>query len=152
MPRYTVAIPASGQVAGLYLGSAILPSFTRTASSYQSRGKVCGSPGTSPISAPRPFNSPSRNPVAMASGGKFYSDNAPGYILPSLYYEDDAPQDKEHAPVQFDGVNKSMNVPPVPAVRPQNGIYADPFRAHIGGATQISQPQVVPVWLGRNGG
>lgn len=150
MPRYTVATPASGSVAGLYLGSAILPSFTRSASSYQSRGKVYGSPGTGAVQSPRPFQAPSKNPVAMAQGGRFYSDNAPDHFYPSMYYENDAPQDKEHAPVQFLGVNCSMNVMPVPAVRPANGLYADPFRAHVGGATQISQPQVVPVWLGRN--
>lgn len=152
MPRYTVAIPASGQVAGLYLGSAILPSFTRTAASYQSRGKVYGCPGTARVRAPRPFNAPSKNPVAMASGGRFYSDNAPEYWMPSIYFENDSPLNKEHAPVQFDGVNRSMNVAPAPAMRPQLGIYADPFRAHVGGSQQISQPQVVPVWLGRNGG
>src|SRR5882672_9090902 len=151
MPRYTVAIPASGQVAGLYLGTAILPSFTRSASSYQSRGKVSGSPGTSRVPAPRPFKAMSSNPLALAQGGRFYSDNAPDSWLPSVYFENDLPQDKEHAPVLFDSVNNNANPAPVPAVRPQNGLYADPFRAHIGGSTQISQPQVVPVWLGSNG-
>lgn len=147
MPRYTVAIPAEGQAAGLYLGSAILPSFTRPASAYQSRGQVYGCPGTANVPSPRPFQAPSRNPVAMAQGGTHYSDNAPDYFRPSVYFEND--QVKEHAPVQFDSVNKDMCVPPIPAVRPQNVLYADPYRAHIGGANQIVQPQVVPVWLGR---
>lgn len=151
MPRYIVATPVDGHgTAGLYLGSAMTPTFTRSAGSYQSAGKVYGSPGTAQVGMPNPGVA-STNPVAQANGGTRSSDYSPKWGLPSVYYENDGPLDKEHAPVQFMNIDAFVNVLPVPAERPANALIADPFRAHVGGARQIIQPQVVPVWMGRNG-
>lgn len=151
MPKYVVATPSSGQVAGRYLGAAILPAFTRQANAYQSRGMVYGCPGTAPVPAPRPGVGIVGKIARLIQGGVHDSADAPEWFLPAIYFENDPGPTKEHAPVQFLGVDVSMNKAPVPALRPQNVLISDPFRAHVGGAQQIFQPQVVPVWLGRNG-
>lgn len=151
MPKYVVATPSSGQVAGRYLGSAVLPAFNRQANAYQSRGQVYGCPGTQPVPAPRPGVGIFNRIARMAQGGVMDSADAPEFFLPSVYYENDPGILKEHAPVQFLGVDTDVNPLPKAALRPQNVLISDPFRAHVGGSQQIFQPQVVPVWLGRNG-
>lgn len=140
MPRYMVLAPTHGSP---NLASVLTPTLTRTPQSWSSRGTIFGSPGTTAIAAPPPA-AIKAGVNELASGGKFYSNNAPNVIYPSQYYLT-GPQ--EHAPVS----RISDDQMPVPAVRAPNIIVAAPYRQRLGGQRQVVQPQVVQKWLGMRG-
>lgn len=142
--RYFVHAPSNGVPP---LGSVLTPSMTRTYAGWSSRGKVYGQPGTMGVQVADP--AAIREDVnSLASVGQFSTSCAPDVIFPALYWEADAPLEKEHAPVS----RISDNQMPIPALRPQNVVTANPFRARKGGQRQVIQPQVVQRWLGMNGG
>lgn len=135
MPRYIVYAPTLTQ---RNLGTVLTPGLTRTAASWSSRGPIFGQPGTMAVPAPRPATI--RNEVtARASGGLFYSTDAPEVFYPSIYV---LRGEQERAPV----ARVSDNQMPVPAVRPGAVIPASPLKTRKGGSRQIYQPQVVPAW------
>jgi len=140
--RYYVQAPTHQNVP--YLGSALMPRMNRTYAGWSSRGKVYGQPGTQAIHIDGIGSQPGPD---LASVGTSYSQMAPNVIFPPLYWEADAPLDKEHAPVS----RKSDNQMPVPALRPANVLTFDPYRARKGGQRQVYQPQVVQTWRGMKG-
>jgi hypothetical protein len=94
---------------------------------------------------PMPDPSAVREDVnSLASVGAFYSGAAPNVIFPPLYWEADAPLDKEHAPVS----RISDDQMPVPAGRAKGYAPMAPYRARKGGQRQVVQPQVVQSWKG----
>lgn len=141
--RYIVYAPTKGVPP---LGSVMTPHLTRTYSSWVSSGRIHGAPGTQAIPMPDP--SAIREDVnSYAAVGQFSTHNAPNTIYPSIYYENDAPLEKE----KFPGSVFSDNQMPVPALRPGNKIKAAPYKARKGGQAQVVQPQVVqrfPKWVG----
>src|SRR6266576_3150028 len=140
--RYYLHAPDSGVPP---LGSVLTPHMNRTSVGWASSGRVHGAPGTQGIPIPSP--AAMRHDVnALASVGTF-SAESPKVIYPSLYWENDAPRDKEH----FPGSLMSDDQMPVPALRPGFKYPADPYRARHGGQAQVVQPQVVqyfPKWVG----
>lgn len=137
--RYAVNTPDVGR----YTGSALMPTFTRPAGAWSSRGPIVGNPGTRAIPAPAPRLD--QGNVGRANMGISRSSDAPNVIYPSLYWEASSPH--EHAPVS----RVSDNQMPVPAVRPPNVIIAAPLRARKGGQRQVYQPQVVQSFPGMRG-
>lgn len=141
--RYLVHAPTKGVP---HLGSAITPHLTRTPTGRVSNGRIHGAPGTQVI----PVDDPAavREDInSLAAVGQFSSANAPNYILPAIYFENDAPLDKEKFPASV----FSDNQMPVPALRPGSRIPANPYLARHGGQAQVVQPQVVPQfpkWVG----
>jgi hypothetical protein len=125
------------------LGAAITPQITRTYAGWSSRGRIFGQPGTMgiPVSDPAAVR---EDVNSMAAVGQFATSAAPNVIFPALYWENDAPLDKEHAPVS----RISDDQMPVPAGRAKGPIPADPYRARKGGQRQVVQPQVVQTWKG----
>jgi len=144
MARYFVHAPTNGVPP---LGAVMTPHMTRTYAGWSSRGKVFGSPGIIgiPVSDPAAIR---EDVNSLASGGQFSTACAPDVIYPCLYWEADAPADKERAPM----ARISDDQMPVPALRPRNVINANPFVARKGGQRQVTQPQVVQRWFGMNGG
>lgn len=136
MSRFFTHAPTNGVPPTL--GSAITPSMTRTYAGWSSRGKVSGSPGTRgiPVSDPEAVR---EDVNSLANVGQFSTACAPNLIFPAIYYENDAPQDKEHAPVS----RVSDNQMPVPATASAKYYTANPYRARLGGQRQVVQPQVV---------
>lgn len=136
MPRYFTHAPSRGVPPTV--GSALTPTITRTYAGWSSRGKISGNPGVIGI----PVDDPAaiREDVnSYATVGQFSTHNAPNIIFPSVYYENDAPLDKEKAPVSV----FSDNQMPVPASSPKKYYTATPFKARLGGQRQVIQPQVV---------
>lgn len=135
MPRFFVHAPTQGKPMS---AAALAPSMTRTYAGWSSRGRISGSPGTRgiPISDPSAIQ---QNNVTLASNGQLSSRHAPAMIFPSIYYENDAPQDKERAPVS----RISDNQMPVPATPSAKFYTAKPYQARLGGQRQVIQPQVV---------
>lgn len=107
---------------------------------------IRGQPGTAAISAPPPAAVP-RDAVRRDGGGDSRSTDSPNLWFPSIYYENEPPLNKEHAPVS----TFSDNQMPVPALRPGNTIPMDPYTARHGGQRQVFQPQVVQMWRGMKG-
>lgn len=143
---YVVYAPTNGVPP---LGTVLTPHLTRTYSGWSSRGRIHGAPGTQTIPAPDPpairegINS-------LAAVGQFSTLNAPNAIYPAIYYENDAPADKEKFPASV----FSDNQMPVPALRPGHRVSAKPYVARHGGQAQVVQPQVIqrfPKWAGRLG-
>lgn len=143
MPRYVVHAPDKGVPP---LGAVLTPSMTRTYAGWSSRGKVYGQPGTQAIPVSDPAAIP-RGTQNLAAGGVFNTQCAPDLIYPPLYWEADAPQDKE----KFPGSVFSDNQMPVPARRAQNVYVFNPYRSRKGGQRQVTQPQVVQTWRGMKG-
>lgn len=117
------------------------PHMTRTYSTWSSRGRIHGAPGTQRI----PVSDPAgvREDVnSLAAIGQFSSACAPNEIYPAIYYENDPPLLKE----KFPGALMSDDQMPVPALRPGYKIPADPYRSRKGGQRQVVQPQVVQLW------
>jgi hypothetical protein len=141
--RYTVHAPNKGVPP---LGSVMTPHMTRTYAGWSSRGRIHGAPGTQMIPAPDP--AAIREDVnSLAAVGQFSTAAAPNAIYPSIYYENDAPLDKE----KFPGSVFSDNQMPVPALRPGHKVPAKVYVARHGGQAQVVQPQVVqrfPKWVG----
>ena len=141
--RYLVHAPTKGVP---HLGSAITPHMTRTYAGWSSRGRVHGAPGTQVIPVADP--AAVREDInSLAAVGQFSTACAPNYILPSIYYENDHPLDKE----KFPGSINSDDQMPVPAIRPGTRIPMDPYRSRKGGQQQVVQPQVIqrfPKWTG----
>lgn len=141
--RYVVYAPTNGVPP---LGSVMTPHLNRTPSTWSSSGRVHGAPGTQMIPAPDP--SAIREDVnSLASVGQFSTACAPNAIWPAIYFENDAPLDKE----KFPGSVFSDNQMPVPALRPGHKVPAKPYVARKGGQRQVVQPQVVqrfPKWVG----
>lgn len=136
--RYLVHVPTKGVPP---LGSVMTPHMTRTYAGYTSRGKIHGAPGTQGIPMPDP--SATREDVnSLASVGQFSTACAPNIIYPSLYWENDAPLDKE----KFPGAVFNDDQMPVPALRPGYKIPALAYRPRHGGQSQVVQPQVVQLW------
>lgn len=144
MPRFFTHAPARGVPPTL--GSAITPTITRTYAGWSSRGKVFGAPGTKgiPVSDPPAVR---EGVVSLASVGTFMTWFAPNVIFPAIYFENDAPLDKEH----FPGSLNSDNQMPVPATPSAKFYTADPYRARLGGQRQVVQPQVAQRWRGMYG-
>jgi hypothetical protein len=140
---YVVHAPTNGVPP---LGSVMTPHMTRTYAGWSSRGRIHGAPGTQAIVAPDP--AAVREDInSLASVGTFMTSYAPNAIYPVIYYENDAPLDKE----KFPGSVFSDNQMPVPALRPGHKYPARPYQARKGGQGQIVQPQVVqrfPQWRG----
>lgn len=141
--QYIVHAPTNGVPP---LGSVMTPHLTRTYAGWSSRGKVFGAPGTLAIQAPDP--AAVREDVnSLATVGQFMTWMAPNVIYPPIYYENDAPHDKEKFPASV----FSDNQMPVPALRPGYKVPAKPYVARKGGQAQVVQPQVVqrfPKWVG----
>jgi len=139
--RFYAHLPRMGTAPPL--GAALTPPMHRSVWAWSSRGKVFGQPGTMGIPVPDP--AAMREDVnSLASVGVFFSGAAPNVIFPPLYWEDDDPLDKEHAPVS----RISDDQMPVPVGRARGQIPADPYRARKGGQRQVVQPQVVQTWKG----
>jgi hypothetical protein len=144
VPRYTVHSPRKGTAPPL--GAALTPSMTRTYAGWSSRGKIYGQPGTQgiPVSDPAAIR---EDVNSLAAVGQFSTACAPNVIFPPLYWENDAPQDKE----KFPGSVFSDNQMPVPALRAPNVYVFKPYVARKGGQRQVTQPQVVQTWRGLRG-
>ena len=129
MARYFVHAPTNGVPP---LGAVMTPHMTRTYAGWSSRGKVFGSPGIIgiPVSDPAAIR---EDVNSLASGGQFSTACAPDVIYPCLYWEADAPADKERAPMARISDDQM-------------------FVARKGGQRQVTQPQVVQRWFGMNGG
>lgn len=78
----------------------------------------------------------------LANVGTSHSSCSPDVILPPIYFENDPPALKEHAPVS----RISDNQMPVPSMRAANVLKSSPYRARLGGQGQVVQPQVIPTW------
>jgi hypothetical protein len=128
------------------IGAVLTPSMTRTYAGWSSRGMIRGHPGTAGIPIPGPSAIPDDG-FRRDGVGRSRSTDSPNVIFPSLYYENSPPLLKEHVPVSV----FSDNQMPVPALRPQSVIRADPYQARHGGQRQVFQPQVVQTWLGMKG-
>lgn len=141
--RYTVHAPTNGVPP---LGSVMTPHMNRTYAGWSSRGKIYGQPGTQGIYMPDP--AAVREDInSYAAVGQFSTHMAPNVIYPPLYWENDAPQDKEKFPCSV----WSDDQMPVPAVRPPNVLVYSPYIARKGGQRQVYQPQVVQTWRGMKG-
>jgi hypothetical protein len=81
---------------------------------------------------------------SLAAVGAFYTHVAPNVIFPPLYWENDEPLHKEHAPVS----RISDDQMPVTAGRARGGIPQATYKARHGGQRQVVQPQVVQTWKG----
>jgi hypothetical protein len=84
-----------------------------------------GQPGTQAVAAPNPKVSAAASPRTSPVGGIFYSDCAPDYIYPSLYYVRGY---QEHSPVSLQRTNNM----PVPAV--------DFFAGSLPGSMHVIKP------------
>ena len=122
---------------------ALTPPMHKSVWAWSSRGKVYGQPGTQgiPVSDPASVR---EDVNSLASGGVFSTAQAPNLIFPPLYWEADAPLEKEH----FPGARISDDQMPVPAGRAKGQIPSAPYRARKGGQRQVVQPQVVQTWKG----
>lgn len=141
--RYIVHAPTKGVP---HLGSVLTPHMNRTYAGWSSRGRIHGAPGTQMIPAPDPA-AVREDMNSLAAVGTFMSAYAPNAIYPTIYFENDAPADKEKFPASV----FSDNQMPVPALRPGHKVPAQPYRARKGGQSQVVQPQVVqrfPKWQG----
>lgn len=125
------------------LGAAVTPQITRTYAGWSSRGRIFGQPGTMGIPIPDPA-AVREDVTALASIGAFWTYSAPNVIFPPLYWENDAPLDKEH----FPGARISDDQMPVPAGRAKGRLPQDAYKARHGGQRQVVQPQVVQTWKG----
>jgi len=143
MPRYTVHAPSKGVPP---LGAVLTPHMTRTYAGWSSRGKVHGQPGTQGIPIPDPAAIP-HGIQNLAAGGTSNTQSCPDIIYPPLYWEADAPQDKEKFPASV----FSDNQMPIPAVRAPNVYVFRPYISRKGGQRQVTQPQVVQMWRGMKG-
>lgn len=138
--RFYVHSPARGTAPPV--GAALTPGLTRTYAGWSSRGRIFGQPGTMAIPIPDPAGMPDESLAAMASVGVFSTFMAPNVIFPPLYFENDAPLDKEKFPCSL----TSDDQMPVPAGRPPNTLVFSPYRPRHGGQRQVFQPQVVQRW------
>ena len=91
---------------------------------------------------PDPAGMPDESLAAMASVGVFSSAKAPNVIFPTIYFENDAPQDKLVKSVS----RFSDNQMPVPAGRPANTLVFSPYLPRKGGQRQVGQPQAIQTW------
>lgn len=143
--RYVVHVPPSGVAPPL--GAAVTPRMTRTYAGWSSRGPIYGAPGTRAVQVSDPAGV--REDVnSLAAIGQFSTRCAPNVIFPALYWEASPPLEKEKFPASV----FSDNQMPVPALKSNNRVIADPFHARKGGQRQVVQPQVVqrfPAWKGR---
>lgn len=142
--RYSVNAPTHTGETAYHLGAALMPTLTRPAASWSSRGPIAGFPGTLGVVAPSPQGVPQER-TGLANTGFHRSSDAPNRIYPSLYWV--AGADQNRAPVSV----KSDNQMPVPAVRPANVVVFDTFTTRKGGQRQVIQPQVIQKWLGMRG-
>lgn len=124
------------------MGAALTPTLTRTYAGWSSRGRIFGQPGTMAIPVADPAGMPDESLAAMASVGTFHTNAAPNYIFPNIYYENDAPDNKQVKSVAA----FSDNQMPVPAGRPPNTLVFSPYRPRKGGQRQVAQPQAVQYW------
>jgi hypothetical protein len=139
--RFYTHAPVAGTAPPV--GAALTPGLTRTYAGWSSRGRIFGQPGTMGIPVPDPAGLPDESLAAMATVGVFSTHQAPNVFYPSLYFENDAPLDKEKCPVSL----TSDNQMPVPAGRPPNTLVFSPYLPRHGGQRQVVQPQVVQRWL-----
>lgn len=138
--RFYVHAPSAGTAPPV--GAALTPSLTRTYAGWSSRGRIFGQPGTMPIHMPDPAGMPDESLAAMASVGAFSTYQAPNVIYPPLYFENDAPDNKQVKSVAA----FSDNQMPVPAGRPANTLVFSPYRPRHGGQRQVAQPQAIQRW------
>jgi hypothetical protein len=138
--RFYTHAPARGTAPPV--GAALTPGLTRTYAGWSSRGRIFGQPGTMAINAPDPAGMPDESLAAMASVGTFSTFQAPNVIYPPLYWENDAPLDKEKFPASV----FSDHQMPVPAGRPPNTLVFSPYQPRLGGQRQVAQPQAIQYW------
>jgi hypothetical protein len=139
--RFYVHSPVAG-TAPPSAAAALTPGLTRTYAGWSSRGRIFGQPGTMGIPIPDPAGMPDESLTAMASVGILSSFHTPNMIFPSIYFENDAPQNKHVKSV----ARFSDNQMPVPAGRPPNTLVFSSYLPRKGGQRQIGQPQVIAVW------
>jgi hypothetical protein len=139
--RFYVHAPSAG-TAPPTTGAALAPGLTRTYAGWSSRGRIFGQPGTMPIYIPDPAGMPDEGVVALASVGTFYTRAAPNFIYPPIYFENDAPDNKQVKSVAA----FSDNQMPVPASRPPNTLVFSPYIPRHGGQRQVYQPQAIQKW------
>lgn len=138
--RFYVHAPAAGIAPPV--GAALTPGLTRTYAGWSSRGRIFGQPGTMRIDAPPPTGTPEFNLTAMASVGVLSDPRTPNYWFPTIYFENDAPDNKLVKSVS----RFSDNQMPVPAGRPPNTLVFSPYLPRHGGQRQVGQPQVIQFW------
>lgn len=137
--RFYVHAPSAGTAPPV--GAALTPTLTRTYAGWSSRGRIFGQPGTMAI----PVEDPAaiREDVnSLAAVGTFNSSAAPNFIFPPIYFENDAPDNKQVKSVSA----FSDNQMPVPAGRPANTLVFSPYKPRHGGQRQVAQPQAVQRW------
>jgi hypothetical protein len=131
------------------LGAAAIPIRARGASDYASRGMINGSPGTTPIPAPRPGAVPQDGTALGINGGYHRSSQTAATWYPGVYYQDNRTDPPEHTPVSV----LSDNQMPMPAVNPLGPPAAMMGRPRLGGQFQVMNRAAVPQFppLGSNG-
>lgn len=139
------ALGAAG-LAGLRLRAALLPVPAAGAFSYQSRGPVYGSPGTTRIPAPAPLPWTDSSAVAQAQTGNIGEPSMKfSWWTPGVYFQ--RPQGQPFGPPVS---VLSDNQMPVPAVDPRGvpGIVM-PGPVMLG-QNQVTQPRVAVKYADRN--
>ena len=124
-------------------GAATVPIPASPAQAWQSWGPVIGSPGTTPIPAPRPSAVP-QDTTALAQVSLHRSSDAPAVWFPGVYYQ---PGPASRAPVSV----LSDNQMPVPAVDPLGKPAVMMGRPRLGGQFQQAQPKSLPIFLNMGG-
>ena len=121
------------------LGAAGVPLPAKGAAAYQSRGIIAGSPGTQPISAPKPPMPQDLTGLAQ-DGGYHRSSDAPAVWYPGIYYQNNTADPPEHAPVSV----LSDNQMPMPALNPMGPPAVLMGRPRLGGQFQLQNRAAVP--------
>lgn len=133
------ALGASGR-AGLKLRAGLLPIPAAGAQSFQSRGPVYGSPGTTRIPAPAPLPWTDSSLAAYANAGNIGEPSMKfAWWTPGLYWVR-IPENGSRSPVSV----FSDNQMPVPAVDPRGRpgvVMPGPIML---GQTQVANPRVAP--------
>jgi hypothetical protein len=123
-------------------GPALLPVPSPLAQAFQSRGPVCGSPGTRRIPAPAPLPVIDSSFVAMAQSGQIgLPSSVFSYWTPGIYYARPA----SRAPVSV----LSDNQMPVPATDPRGKPGVVMPGPVLTGQRQVANPRVAPKYLNR---
>lgn len=142
MSRYAITSLGPAEL----LGAAQIPLRAYSAQAYQSRGMIDGSPGTTPITAPRP--PVPQDLTGMAQMGTNRSSDAPNVWYPGVYYQTNATDPPEHTPVSV----LSDNQLPMPALNPIGYPSVSMGRPRLGGQYQVMNRASVPAYPNLSGG
>jgi len=123
------------------LGAAQIPIRAQMAQAYQSRGMIDGSPGTTQIPAPRPAGMP-QDTTGLAQSHFHRSSDSPNLWYPGVYYQANATDPPEHAPVSV----LSDNQMPMPALSPLGLPSVSQGRPRLGGQYQVANRASVPAY------